>query len=283
MRLSASVMIRAISVACFVAGCGLKASEYSHGTCVPGAGNTERINVPATPTSSSRAWPLFPSTVANYGPITFHTKINVVTDGDSLTGQPGAPYYDGGAAGPATWVPLAAMLAGTDFKVTNVARGGTTCALLRATAGGRVDALYDPSKGVNIIVIQCGINDIVGFKYDAGPNDVDPAIDALEGYARDRHAAHPWRVIVIGPTPSNYFNPGGYEHFASRIRNECLTFADQCVNIEADVNLGSPHSYADLRWYSDNTHKTPNGDVRYAMLVLPAIVDQASHTLDAGR
>ena len=264
---------------------GVFASAVACAACEPQRADPPSIAPTPTLVATGHAdatWPLLPTRIVTYQPFAFHRKVNVVTDGDSLTGQPNAPFYDGGNAGPATWVPLVEMLGGTGIHVTNIAKGGMTCKALRAGGAQRVDSLFDPRMVANIVVVQCGVNDIVADRYDAGPAEVDPAIDALEAYARDRHAAHPWKVIVVGPTPSNFFNRAGYEHFAARIREECSTFADQCVDISSDPEIGRPLSYADLRWYVDNTHKTANGDVRYGMMVLAALVSQARIALDGG-
>ena len=188
---------------------------------------------PSTVTTSLPAGPS--STAVHQTP----PKIGqILFDGDSLTAGSGAtdPYPSQLMRG----LPA-------EIKWRNLGKGGRCIEEMLGTAPARVDALYDPRLGRNVVVIWGGSNDLALLLHSAKvvyQNTVD--------YCLGRRSVG-FTVLVLTILPrSDRFS----ENFEPRrqalnrmLRTGWPGFADGLVDVAADPQIGSAGAERDHRYY----------------------------------
>jgi lysophospholipase L1-like esterase len=181
----------------------------------------------------------------------FPTVYNIVLDGDSLTAGPAqAPQ------GPANWPPELQALLGSQVKLTVVASGGKTLQTMVAQGPAQVDTLISTAPGVcNIVWWQGGIN-------DANAGATTAQIEArYQAYGLARKAAG-WNFVICGNVEASnvWTSSAVYSTIAAWMQANAAAFSDAMADFPANPLIGPTGSYADLRYFLDNTHKTINGD-----------------------
>ena len=163
--------------------------------------------------------------------------------------------------------------------MTNIGTGGWPLGALIGEAPTKVDPLYDPSLKQNVLIVFGGTNDLGG-----GHKSAETAFGDLITYCRARHAAYPWRILVVTPPVAAY--PGVYPadfdaqmvRYDSLIRRNWQYFADGIIDTGADPRLGQPGAEHNAAYFSDKdfTHLTDAGyaivgkDAAQAVLAPPA-------------
>ena len=202
----------------------------------------------------------------------------VVCHGDSLTAGYNASSGLLTASG-TTYPGVLAKAIGPAWHVTNIGTGGWPLGAMTGEAPTKVDPLFDPHLKENMLIIFGGTNDLGG-----GHKSAQTAFGDLVSYCRARHAAHPWRVLVVTPPVAAY--PGVYPadfdaqmvQYDALIRRNWRFFADGLVDAGADPRLGVPGAEHNPVYFSDKdfTHLTDAGyaiigkDAARAVLALPA-------------
>lgn len=203
----------------------------------------------------------------------------VICHGDSLTAGYNATSGLLTATG-TTYPGVLARALGPAWRVANIGTGGWPLGAMIGEAPQKVDPLFDPSLKKNVLIVFGGTNDLGG-----GHRTAEAAYADLISYCRARHAAHPWRVLVVTPPVAAYPNVYPADFDAQMVRYDALIrrnwrwFADGIVDAGVDPRLGKPGAERDPTYFSDKdfTHLTDagyaivGGDAARAVLSPPAI------------
>lgn len=185
----------------------------------------------------------------------------VICHGDSLTAGYNASSGLLTATG-TTYPGVLARALGPTWRVANIGTGGWPIGAMADEASTKVDPLFDPSLKQNVLIIFGGTNDLGG-----GHKSAETAFGELTAYCRARHAAHPWRILVVTPLVAAYPNvyPADFDaqmvKFDGLIRRDWPLFADGLIDAGADPRLGTPGAEHNPVYFSDKdfTHLTDAG------------------------
>ena len=184
----------------------------------------------------------------------------VVCHGDSLTHGYGASSGLGTATGTTYPGVLAAKL-GTAWRVTSLGTGGWPLGAMIGEAPQKIDPLFDPHLKQNVLIIFGGTNDLGG-----GHKSAQTAYGDLISYCRARHAAHPWRILVVTPPVAAYpkVYPPDFDaqmvQYDALIRRNWRSFAEGIVDVASDFRLGAPGAEHNPVYFTgDFTHLTDAG------------------------
>jgi len=185
----------------------------------------------------------------------------VVCHGDSLTRGENASSGLGTATG-TTYPGVLARTLGPAWRVTNIGTGGWPIGAMVGEAPQKVDPLFDPHLPQNVLIVFAGTNNLGG-----GHKSAQAAFGELTAYCRARHAAHPWRILVVTPPVAAYprVYPADFDaqmvQYDALIRRNWRSFADGIVDVQADPRLGAPGAERNPAYFSaqDFTHLTDAG------------------------
>ena len=185
----------------------------------------------------------------------------VICHGDSLTRGENASVGLGTATG-TTYPGVLAKTLGPAWRVTNIGTGGWPLGALIGEAPSKIDPLFDPHLKQNVLIVFGGTNDLGG-----GHKSAATAFGDLISYCRARHAAHPWRILVVTPPVAAYprVYPADFDaqmvQYDGLIRRNWRFFADGIVDVGADPRLGAPGAERNPAYFSgrDFTHFTDAG------------------------
>ena len=185
----------------------------------------------------------------------------VICHGDSLTAGYNASSGLLTATG-TTYPGVLAKALGPAWRVVNIGTGGWPLGALIGEAPAKVDPLFDPHLKQNVLIVFGGTNDLGG-----GHKSAAAAFGDLLTYCRARHAAHPWRVLVVTPPVAAYPSvyPADFDaqmvQYDGLIRKYWRFFADGIVDVGADPRLGAPGAEHNAAYFSDKdfTHLTDAG------------------------
>lgn len=156
------------------------------------------------------------------------------------------------------------------ISVVNIGAVGYTIASLTAEVAAKIDVLYDSRKGVNVLVVWIGTNDL----YNGGT----PATiySNLVTYCQARKAVG-FKVVVVTMLPrSDAGIPGSFAAdrltFNANVRANYLTFADALADVAADSRIGDTGDELDLTYYqSDKIHPNATGHGVVATVLKTAV------------
>lgn len=183
----------------------------------------------------------------------------IIFDGDSLTvgfGNTGGGSYP---------VQLLTALGFSGYSPRNFGVSGQTLAQMETGAVAEVDSQYDPSRGINVLVVWGGTNDII-----LGA-DAATVQSRLVTYCNNRRAAG-WYVIVCDiiargnfSAPQNAIKDAVNAYIAANYS----AFANAYVPLSARAELSNP---LNTSYYSaDTIHLIDNGYGVVAATILPFV------------
>ena len=149
----------------------------------------------------------------------------------------------------------------------NVARGGTGVYQQLVTVQQDVDALYDPARERNDVIVMTGTNDLALLER-TGQQAYEDTRSWCQG-RRDRG----WRVTVLSML-SRRAGPSferERQAYLSLLRAD-HSFADAFVDVAADPRLGAPDACNDTAWFHDGVHPTVDGYRLIADMVEPVLL-----------
>lgn len=154
----------------------------------------------------------------------------LVCDGDSLTSGSGVthpwPYY---------------LALNGPWTVYNVAVGGETLVTMNTNAPTNVDAKYQAGVG-NVCIIWGGINDIIGGATGA------QVYATLQTYCAGRRAAG-FKVICTTMPSFSSGTDAARDAFNTLVAANWNTFADGCVRLDLNPDIGPDGSYTNSTYY----------------------------------
>lgn len=120
-----------------------------------------------------------------------------------------------------------------------------------------LDALIDPDAATNVLVVNCGSNDIAADQRNATG---EQAAADLAAYCADRQTAG-WTVVVTTVLPRTSTGVGAnYETrrttLNTAIRADWATYADALADTAADTTIGDATDSDNTTYYSDKVHLT---------------------------
>lgn len=223
---------------------------------------TAAETLPAPPSSQVTTTSSLPPTTTLPTVTTSQPIGQILFDGDSMTygSEATAPY------------PTQLMrLASSDLKWRNLAKGGRRIQDMLADAPAKVDPLYDPSLGRNVVVVWGGTNDLALWSH------MPRAVwERMQKYCLDRRAQG-FAVVVLTmlPRSDRGCTPGFEERREAvnrRIRLSWSEIADVLVDVAADPRIGPSGAERDLRYYVPGAvHLNNRGLAIVAQLVLEGL------------
>lgn len=183
-------------------------------------------------------------------------KLNIVTEGDSLTAGEGASAGN-------DWPAQLETLLGEPITLTNFAVGGSTLTNELAARAGDVDAaLVQDAWTLNVCLPWAGTNDMKAL----GLTGAD-TYDLYLAYCQARQSAG-YKVVAFTVLPrSGATVPAGFETerqaFNALVRANWATFADALADVAADYRIGDAGDEWGSVYFSDGVHMTDRG---YALI-----------------
>jgi lysophospholipase L1-like esterase len=177
----------------------------------------------------------------------------LIIDGDSLTENHGYPPEI------TTW-PVKFAADFPSVSVINSAHAGDAFQPELIPGGAtRVDANYDPTKAVNVLLAFCGTNDMGDHSRTAAATYA-----LLQQWCADRRAAHPLAKIAVCNVIARADIEPARTTYNALLAADGLTSFDVLIDVATALqDWSSQPSW----WYADNVHLTDAGQLVLASAI----------------